>query len=354
MKKTSNRLPCSWRSAALVAALLLSGGAFSVSHAQQSPVGIWDCVLGGSRQGTAYIDFLPDGTFTIFEVIVPNNPNQTVDTNVRNGGGNEVRTGTGFESNSVPNGQQIFGSESVTNGMWGYDLQGRTIGSFAETSFLTSCTTNAMPFFTNLDNSSLVLASPPITNNISDLLFQITTTLSTNSGPPVTYNNQVVSYTNVIVCSALTNSVSFVGRVTPNKSIMLKCSSPFGNSTYKGVPSQTLPDVSGNWSGVEVQSGVSYVEFLTLTNYPGLFPNIYFVQLQGPGYSYMGYAMLSTQKKMSFSLNRVPDSPTTPPTVVRAVTGPFNGKKIQANTKGWDQPSGPFTNPAKFTTAKSP
>ena len=80
--------------------------------------------------------------------------------------------------------------------------------------------------------------------------------------------------------------------------------------------------------------------------------NIYGVSLEGPGYTYSGIAILSSKKKLSFALGRDPVLPTDPVTAVRAVTGPFNPRKIEANTRGYDQPAGVFTNRITFKATR--
>jgi hypothetical protein len=149
------------------------------------------------------------------------------------------------------------------------------------------------------------------------------------------YTQGDVCFTNVIVCTALTNPISFVGTVSA-KRIILNCSTPFGNTTYKGVPAVSLPDITGRYFGIKRQNGVEFVEFLTMTNEDIPNQNIYDVSLTGPGYTYNGSAILSSQKRISFDLGLTPPIPTNPPVVIRAVTGPFNAKKSISTTTGWD------------------
>ena len=165
-----------------------------------------------------------------------------------------------------------------------------------------------------------------------------------------TYTEQTLCYTNIIICSAITNAISFVGKVVPDKRITLVCTTPFGKTLYRGVPFQELQDISGDWYGVKTQNGVAYQEFFSLSNG---FANIYDVGGAGPGYSYHGIAILSSRNKISFVFGMDPPLPTQPVTVVRAVTGPFNRKNVEANTRGYDQPGGgTFTNRISFKATR--
>lgn len=134
-----------------------------------------------------------------------------------------------------------------------------------------------------------------------------------------------------------------------DKRLTLVATTPFGKTLYRGVPAQELQDISGDWYGVKTQNGVAFQEFFSLSN---PFFNIYDVVGAGPGYSYHGVAMLSSRKKISFAFGMDPPLPTDPVTVVRAVTGPFNVRKIEAKTRGYDQPSGVFTNRISFKAAR--
>jgi hypothetical protein len=345
------RLLASWRTI-LVMALL---GVFApLIHAQNSPVGIWDCVMSGQRQGTAYFEFLDDGTnktLNVIEVMVPNGTK----TNSTSGGGRNNTGGRGDSGGSsfVPS-RQIFGSEIITNGVWALDVKGHTIGFFVETSFQLNCVTTPIPTSTNSEAPSDI----PFTftdGSTNDPTFCVTSPIATNDlgGGLTNYSEQTICYTNISVCSAQTNAVSFVGTVVPGKKITLKGTTPFGNTMYQGVPAQSLLDISGSYYGTRRKSGVDNLEFFTLT--PSfLAPNVYDVALVGPGYQYHGISILSSKKRISFSLGLDPAVPTNQVTVVRAVTGPFNPKKISAKTVGWDQPEDLLLNPVHFDIQLSP
>ena len=340
----------------LLPATLIAMGLASAVQAQNSPIGTWDCVISGNRQGTAYFQFFDNGTnrtFSVTEAIVPN----TVSTNSSIGrGGTTIGRGGSSSSSFVP-GVQIFGGAQVTNGFWGFDSKGHTIGSFVETSTQLHCTTTPIPFDTNSIASD---TNPPVTvtnNPTTDPVFCASSVLlgSTNLGGGVTnYTSGDVCFTNVTTCTATTNPISFVGTVS-TKRIILKASTPFGPTTYRGVPAQTLPDITGGYFGIKRQNGVEFVEFLTMTNENPLdIQNIYDVALSGPGYTYSGLAILSSQKRISFWLSQTPAIATNPPAVVRAVTGPFNAKTHVSTTTGWDStdPLKPVpANRIRFTVA---
>ncbi|HLX71503.1 MAG TPA: hypothetical protein VKV04_17970, partial [Verrucomicrobiae bacterium] len=329
----------------LLAGAMLLAGPFPAARAQ-SPVTAtaWDCLLSGQRQGTAFFQFFDDGTFDVVEIIVPNAPS-TPNTSPGSGGrtnGNGGRgTGGGSTNTFVPN-QQIFGDEE-TNGLWALDSKGHVLGFFVEISAQESCTITPIPISTNAAPNSdvpVISTNPPSTEPV----FCVTLPIATNVVGGVTnYSNTQICFTNATVCTATTNAVSFVGTVTA-KHLLLKCSTPFGNTTYEGVPFRELPDASGQYSGKRKQAGVTYQEFLTLTQSEDN-PNMYGVTLSGPGYSYQGFSMVSAQKRMAFSLGLIPPIPTNQVLDVRAVIGPFNAKKVSANMRGWDQPGGVLSNP---------
>jgi hypothetical protein len=331
--------------AILAAATLMTIGLLPAVGASLSPVGTWDCVISGNRQGIAYFQFSDDGTFVVTEMIVPNPPPTPPNPSEDRGGEGTGRGESGSTNTFTPS-QQIFGSEE-TNGMWALDPKGRTIGFFEETSAQVSCTVTTIPYSTNNAPSSFSFST---TNGATtDPTFCITIPTATNDA---VITETTTCFSNIPVCTALSNAVSFVGTVSA-KRIVLKCTTPFGNTTYEGVPIQDLPDFSGSYSGVRKQGGVTYQELFTLTA-DGSVPNMYDVSLTGPGYSYLGESLISSQKKIAFVLGQVPPIPTNAPTVIRAVTGPFNSKKGSAATVGWDQPGGVLENREHFNTQQVP
>ena len=350
--KTNISSPKSWTAAGLVFAVLLGVyGKPASAQAAHPVVGTWDCILSGPRGGTAYLTFFEDeesmnhGTFIGYEVMVPKHPKPTDIGDARGGEGEDRGGGT----TPRVRGQQIFGAETP-NGSWALDNAGRTIGHFIEVSALENCVTNAFPTSTNGAPPS---PDPtPFTNSISGDEFCVTAPIDLTTNSLGNYNMQTICYTNIIICEALTNAISFVGKVVPGKRLTLISTTPFGKTAYRGVPAQGLPDISGDWFGTKKQAGTTYQEFLTLSPSGFPFPNIYDVVGAGPGYSYQGHAVLSSRKSISFVLGMDPPLPTDPVTVVRAVTGPFNVKNIAAVTRGFDQPGGVFTNRITFKATR--
>lgn len=332
---------------ALATAALLCLGA-GVSQAQNSPVGLWDCVLSGNRTGTAYIEFFNDNTFSVVEVIVPNNSSSSSSSGrTSNSGGRGGPTQT-------PNtkGPQIFGAQAA-NGPWFFDTKGRVIGSFFEVSTLENCTTN---LFVMSTNGTFASPDPVFQTNADGCgpnTFEITSPIATNVvGVNTNYTELDACYTNVVVCTALTNSISFIAKVTPGKKIALECSTPFGKTAFVGVPAQPLPDVSGSWEGAKRQKGFFSQEFFDLT--PTGIPNTYDVSGSGPGYNYTGIAIFSSQKKAGFAFEYTPALPTQPFTQARGVAGSYD-LKGNAKTHGWDQTSGgTFSDPVLFNASKLP
>jgi hypothetical protein len=309
-----------FRSLVIAAAMLSLGGLETVCTAGpfDSPVGpAWDCVMSGSRKGLASITFsgdgsLPGSSFTGFEILVPKFPKQPSSSSGRGGSG-DGRTGT--DGNTGTKGTQIFGSPSNSpSGPWSFDSKGRVIGFFAETAPTGPCVTNVVT----------------------------TITVETNGSEVVVSSNSVT----VIDCPAITNSISFVGKVFPGKRLTLVCSTPFGKVTYRGVPTVPLADISGPWYGIKKTSSPkqSFTEFFTLAP-NGV--NIYDFESTGPGYTYSGALLVSRQKKIAIVAGLNPDFD-----FVRAVTGPYLPGKGKAMLRGWDQPAGSFTNRIQFNVTR--
>lgn len=350
MKNFSFLLQRGLRRPLLVGALVLC---VFLQHTLAQSLGTWDFLLSGHRTGTAYITFSDDGTnktFSGVEVMVPNRPSSQ-STQGRNSGGAIGRGGSGSGSPALT-APQIFGAEPI-NGVWNFDNKQRVIGYFIEVSALESCSTNGFPLTNTFSLPYTNTVPPSPSTNFDNLCGESTFTVigfpvSTNiEGSVTNYVEQDGCFTNIVVCQAITNAISFVGTINSAGTRMtLKCTTPFGSTVYKGVPSNDeLTDITGNYYAIRKQNGVTYNEFLSLTN---LGSNLYSVILNGPGYSYEGISLLSSQNKISFGLGRVPTLPTEEVTVVRATSGPFNIKKQSASTTGWDQTQGTFTNPERF------
>jgi hypothetical protein len=300
---------------AAVAISALSGPALAATNtvSGNSPVGSWDCVMSGVRTGVATLVFSNDFTFTAYEVLVPKGP-ALPDTSAATGRG--PNTGVGRSpsgtTNSGPSGTAIYGSDAVTNN-WTFDEQGRVFGFWAETAGLTSCVTNIL----------------------------------TNTVPPTTN----------IVCSELVNSVNFTGTVVPGRRLTLTCSTPLGKVIYRGVPTVQLADFSGNYIGTLKQKlPPVFNEMFTLipTTAFTQYPNLYDIIGQGPGYAYLGRALIIKQGHIGIRDSIGPDLITAAldPVSVRAVTGGFNLNLGRGTLSGWDQPSGVFTNRVSFRVVK--
>ena len=142
----------------------------------------------------------------------------------------------------------------------------------------------------------------------------------------------------------VTNHNSFVGTVVPNKRLTLHSSTTYGTVTYTGVPMNVnkLPNISGNWYAIKLQDGEHYAEQLfNLT--PSTSPYLYFADNgQGPGYSLNGFVMVSSKKRIGFSLDQLAWGDTN--SILRASLGPLtvSPKTTRTKTRGIDQTGVPF------------
>lgn len=310
------------RTAAAILGLLICAGPAKVCQAApstNSPVGTWDISFsGGGRVGLANITFAagsPLGSFIGYEIIAPKQHG----TSQPDGRPGAVGTGSSG-SNTKAMGTNIFGFEPI-NGSWGFDNQGRVIGSWIELTPANACITNIT-----------ITATTETNGNI------ITVTLSTNT---------------TVNCDALTNQVSFVGKVVPGKRLSLVASTSTGKVTYQGVPNTQLTNITGQWYGYKHEQQQQFLEFFTLTpvslTADGL--NAYSFQGSGPGYFYNeGFAIVSAKKKIAFASMVV--HPTVGTNTLSAV-GSINLKSLNAQTKGLElAPTVSF--PLDFNAAKSP
>jgi len=365
-------------------AALLALGLTNIVQAQPSPTTVpwWDCTISGPRHGLALISFSTN-TFFMQEIIVPLPPSQS---SISTGSsGRTVGSGGRNSLGGSPSAPafQIWGSQTPT-GQWGFDNKGRIIGEFFENT-IQICTTNTVAFFTNeaFADSSYCLT----TTNVIEGFNALVTTCYTNqiicgtncvtnavavasnvvfTTDTITYcidstnllggSNLVMTticYSNAITCSAITNAFSFMGTVQPGRSLTLACSTPFGKVTYRGVPATQLPDISGSWYATKTARGERFVEFFQMTPMGGI-PNSYNVfNGAGPGYHYEGFAMLSSSRQMGFAVAINPEDPAQS-LAIRAVSGPFSSRTIEARTHGWDQTQGSLTNWIGFDAVKSP
>jgi len=116
--------------------------------------------------------------------------------------------------------------------------------------------------------------------------------------------------------------------------LTLVASTPGAKVTYRGVPlPDTLPDISGSWQATKKISNHKTVEFFDVI--PDIEPFLYGVSGAGAGYSFEGVSMISSQKRIGFTMSVVPDNSTN--AVLRSVVGSYNPKKVKASTKGAEE-----------------
>ena len=333
--------------------------------AQNSPVGSWDCVINGTRSGLAYLVFSSatnGGRFEGFTIVVPkavpSSRSSLIPGMVADLGSNGL--GPRQNQNSTGTNNSIFGSGQVT-GPWAFDSKGRITGSFVEsanqicatqTNFLQSCfDTNLVYAVTNQDGSlsftsstnfHFCFTSGALETNVFWSATNLDGTFTNAFTAAFSFVN--TNFTVATNCTAVSNVVNFVGKVTQGKRITLTARGTLGNFTVRGVPPVSLPDLSGSWMGTKRQAGVSTLELFTLaplTNVLASFtnpPTIYGVDGGGPGYVYTnGLAILSAQKKIAFAFDILIGGNYQS---TRAVIGSFNSTKLKANTVGIDAPSG--------------
>ncbi|NOS70030.1 MAG: hypothetical protein HOP33_08875 [Verrucomicrobia bacterium] len=267
---------------------------------------VWDCVMSGARDGVAQFSFNPDGSFDVDEIIVPK---VTKPSNDPRGVTSTDRVSDGSATGKPTT--HIFG-HGIESGRWGFDLKGRIIGFFSEIVNGDNCTTNT------------VVTSSEVINDQG----QTVTSYSTNV---------------VINCDGVTNTLSFVGVVKSGKRISLVASTPIGKVVCKGVPQVPLTALDGTtWYGAKLQGKLTVNEFFKLTS--GVLPNTYIIEGEGPAYTYGGFCMVSSQKKIGFVMSI--DSSQ----LLRAVVGKFNPAQLTAGTTGVEGEGGAtLTNKIRFT-----
>jgi hypothetical protein len=151
------------------------------------------------------------------------------------------------------------------------------------------------------------------------------------------------------------NQFSFTGTMVPGKRLTLNVKSTVGNMVYRGKPSTSLGDLSGQYYGTLSQAGRQYTDFFTLSN-PGIgshsvdpSDNIYDLNGSGPGYVYdstsYSFAIISAWKKVAYTA--LLGSPTET-NIVRAVVGSFSLKTGRGNTSGMQQSDLVSTNRVSF------
>jgi len=108
--------------------LLLDGSALLQAQAPPSPVDTWDCVLSGSKQGTARIMFNADNTLDGLQIRYGRSGSTFPEVNPR-GGASEDRT-SGSSTNGG-GGTNLYGG-SILVGEWGYGVNGKSLVGYIE------------------------------------------------------------------------------------------------------------------------------------------------------------------------------------------------------------------------------
>jgi len=319
--------------AAVGTALLSCGLPLHARAASGSPVGTWDVAISGSRQGLALMQFFDGGTpdtrtFNIYEIIVPKKPSSSSSSSddSRNTGGDDSRSGStggsgSSSSTSVTVTTNLFGEQSVLNGQWGFDVNGKIIGVFGE---------------------ALAEVCTPET-------FTVTSVTNFPDGS-VGFTTNTIIITN---CVGVTNGVSFTGTAVPGKRLTLSAHAFSRAFVLSGIPVNTLTNISGNYNGARVEGGQSSIEFFALSVSALDFGNnlIYDVHGASGAYSYNspgGHALLSRRGKIAFAIPLDPDGK-----VLRATSGGFDLHRLRFSTQGVEQPDGPL-HFIKFNGAVSP
>jgi hypothetical protein len=292
--------------------LLSCGLPLHARAASGSPVGTWDVVISGSRQGLAVMQFSADGTFSIYEIIVPKRPSfSSSSDDTRNDTGDDSRSGSVSSGSSTPSVitiTNLFGEESILNGRWSF-FNGKIIGSYGE-SLAEVCTPETFTVVT--------------TSNFDTSTYYITNTITITN------------------CVGITNGVDFTGTAVSNKSLTLTGHAFSRPVVFSGLPVILLTNISGNYNGTRVSGGLSSYEFLSLSLSAMDFGNnmIYDVHGSSGGYSYTvfgGHALVSRRGKIAFAIPFDPDG-----NILRATVGGFDRVRLRFNTQGVEQPDGPL------------
>lgn len=321
--------------AAAGAVLLCGAPVQSRAAAFDSPEGQWDVYMSGRHLGLAVFTFSDGGTpdtrtFSVASILVPK-PQGVIHAGTsddsRGTGGDDSRNGSGVTNTppSLPDHTNVFGFGVIPNpdnppgtavepGQWGFDAKGRLVGYFTDVSGYTICVTNE-----------------------------------------VLINTGIGVVTNIIVeCSRVTNAISFVGTVAPGKRLTLLASTPDGKSVFTGVPVTTVnvPDVSGDYTAINLQDTLPHSEFFALTlNTSGVWgPNAYTISGGGPGYLYGGIALLSKSGRFAFSVDINPPILQTEKLRLRSVIGTLNKRKANFRTGGIDLLAGDLDLPSNRVT----
>lgn len=145
-----------------------------------------------------------------------------------------------------------------------------------------------------------------------------------------TFDNRqkVIGFISLMDGTNTAGGISFTAVVKTNR-ITLKGVSNGKSITYKGVPLNALPDISGEYYAQGKSAGAPFNEVLTLA--PSGDPNTYEATGAGPAYEYIGLVMVSAQKQMAFvSLIDYGNDNVR----LRSVAGSYNPTKIIASMSG--------------------
>src|SRR5205814_10480803 len=116
-----------------------------------------------------------------------------------------------------------------------------------------------------------------------------------------TFTNQTICFARQLNCSSVTNPVNFIGKISSSQRLTLTAKSPLGNFVIRGVPAAAVQDLRGLWTGTRKQNRTNSFEFFELAAVTNN-PNSYVVAGNGAGYSYEGYSLLSSKKKIPVAL----------------------------------------------------
>jgi len=313
----------------------------------------WDCLVNGQKgqQGILFITFSTNTdangnhTFSGHKIetcIAPPPPK----TNGRNAGATNGRGGSGTSSPAT-NSVTVYGHSVITNGIWNYDRNGNTIGFFTESVQMATSVTNygVMNLVTNLYAEA---------NGVtySNLNFEITFTgpdISTNVTLVDTNQNTIEKVfhflnSNFTINQSTVpsvNTVSFIAQTLPNKRLTAVYSSSIaGNGFYQGIPMKGVTSLAGRWTGTEQSGGLTTYDLTTLQPLPTseAYTNIYRVLGSGAGFNLDGTAMVSAQRRITFSAYKY--SPVSGFTL-RSTSGPFinTSSLLGGDTKGLEDPS---------------
>jgi hypothetical protein len=258
------------------------------------------------------MQFVEDGSFSVYEILVPKRPSFSSSSDDSRNSGDSSRSGFGGGSPIpiVTGFTNLFGEESILNGRWAIDGKGRIIGSFGE-ALAEVCTpeTFTVTSFTNFPDGS------------------------------VGYTTNTIIITN---CVGVTNGVDFTGTAVPGKSLTLKGHAFSRPVTFSGIPVITVTNISGSYTGSRSAGGLSSFEFFNLSVSSLDFGNnlIYDVFGGSGGYSYNaigGHALLSRRGKIAFVIALDPEGD-----ILRATVGGFDLRHLHFSTQGVEQPDGPL------------